>query len=351
MTSICESGDLIDDQSVQMEDVSIPTHLTDEQKCAKLKGFEKEVHIFTARMEYVQDMHKIEKNDDTPNKETMEKLSSELQSVEKKIKPPKLTNLTAKSDKNNKESEFTLPQKTVKPVSVENNKILVPTNNSFAVLNAANNDAEDVPPFANKVKPINMKMHDKYSQILQELHRTHPTATNSYYNGYIKIQPGTSDHHREITTYLTAQKAEYFVNDPVANRPLKLVIKRLPASTKVEDIKTDLVAKGINIDKVAQLKKFADKTPLPIYMIEPRKGKGKSPNDNRKRNEIASAQIKPGLSFAQAVNPIPQHQMTARGNDTSAPSIPTPKINDNNKEAANTAKPVKNEEFGILHTQ
>ncbi|GFR12537.1 uncharacterized protein TNCT_532421 [Trichonephila clavata] len=225
-----------------------------------------------------------------------------------------------------------------------------------------------------------MKMHDKYNQILQELLRTHPTATNSYYNGYIKIQAETLDHHREITTYLTAQKVEYFVNDPVANKPLKLVIKGLPASTKVEDIKSDLIAKGINIDKVAQLKKFADKTPLPIYMIEvvrdenvddifgirsclymqikidpfrkgsrPRKGKGKSPNDNRKRNEIASAQIKPGLSFAQAVNPIPQHQMAARGNDTSASSIPTPKNNDSNKEAANTANPNNNEEFGILH--
>ncbi|GFQ96484.1 RNA-directed DNA polymerase from mobile element jockey [Trichonephila clavata] len=113
-----------------------------------------------------------------------------------------------------------------------------------------------------------MKMNDKYNQILQELHRTHPTATNSYYNVYIKIRAETPDHHREITTYLTAQKVEYFVNDPVANRPLKLVIKGLPASTKVEDIKSDLIAKGINVDKVSQLKKFSDKSPLPINMIE-----------------------------------------------------------------------------------
>ncbi|GFQ96204.1 uncharacterized protein TNCT_211661 [Trichonephila clavata] len=306
MTSNCEPVTMVDDQSVQMEDVSIPTHLSDEEKCAKLKCFEKEVNIFTARMDYVQDMLKIEKIDDTPNKETMEQLSSELQNLERKVKflegkvieflpcpvalckynynfrnsknakrntdpilrPAKLTNLTAKTDKNNKDNEFTLPKKTVKPISVENNKIPVTTTNSFAVLNTVNNDAEDVPPVANKIKPINMKMNDKYNQILQELHRTHPTAINSYYNGYIRIQAETSDHHREIKTYLTAQKVEYFVNDPVANRPLKLAIKGLPASTKVEDIKSDLIAKGINIDKVAQLKKFADKTPLPIYMIE-----------------------------------------------------------------------------------
>ncbi|GFQ96488.1 hypothetical protein TNCT_256281 [Trichonephila clavata] len=137
MTSICEPGNLIDDQSVQMEDVSIPTQLSDEQKCAKLKGFEKEVNIFTARMDYIQDMLRIEKIDDNTNKETMEQLSSELQNLERKVKslegkvteflpclvalckhnynfknsknakrhadpilrPAKLTNLTSKSDK------------------------------------------------------------------------------------------------------------------------------------------------------------------------------------------------------------------------------------------------------------
>ncbi|GFR11047.1 hypothetical protein TNCT_556801 [Trichonephila clavata] len=85
------------------------------------------------------------------------------------------------------------------------------------------------------------------------------------------------------------------------------------------------------------------------FSLSPVRAKENPQTTIGKRNEIASAQIKPGLSFAQAVNPIPQHQMAARGNDTSAPSIPTPKNNDNNKEAANTAKPINNEEFGILH--
>ncbi|GFQ93422.1 hypothetical protein TNCT_641471 [Trichonephila clavata] len=97
-------------------------------------------------------------------------------------------------------------------------------------------------------------------------------------------------------------------------------------------------------------------TPQHINHEEALRGSGKLGQENkvpgRKRNEIASAQIKPGLSFAQAVQPIPQHQMATPGNDTSAPSITTPKINTkaniNNKEAANTAKPVVNEEFGIL---
>ncbi|GFR19568.1 hypothetical protein TNCT_212641 [Trichonephila clavata] len=110
-----------------------PPPITDEQKCAKLKGFEKEVQIFSARKEYVADMLRIEKIDDSPNKATMEQLESELQNLERKVnflegkvteflpcpvalrkhnykfqttkrhadpilRPAKLTNLTAKND-------------------------------------------------------------------------------------------------------------------------------------------------------------------------------------------------------------------------------------------------------------
>ncbi|GFR15630.1 hypothetical protein TNCT_542281 [Trichonephila clavata] len=99
-----------------------------------------------------------ERNDDTPNTETMQKLSEELEGLDRKIKflegkvaeflpcpvalckhnykfkssnkngkrhaepilrPPKLTNLNFKTDK---ESEFTLPKKTAKPVPVESTK-------------------------------------------------------------------------------------------------------------------------------------------------------------------------------------------------------------------------------------
>ncbi|GFS45823.1 uncharacterized protein TNIN_227451 [Trichonephila inaurata madagascariensis] len=110
------------------------------------------------------------------------------------------------------------------------------TSNSFAVLKAANEDAEDVTPPPYKIKPIFMRLTPNYNLILQEINRTHPTAKNTHTKGYFKIEEETEDHHRKITNYLTQQKIEYYVIEPPANRPLKLVIKGLPDDLDPEDI-------------------------------------------------------------------------------------------------------------------
>ncbi|GFW42985.1 RNA-directed DNA polymerase from mobile element jockey [Trichonephila clavipes] len=262
-----------------------------------------------------------------------------------------------------------------------------------------------------------MKLFPEYNLILQEIHRTHPTATNTHIGGYIKIQAESSDHHREITQFLTDKGCQYYVTDPPANRPLKLVIKGLLATTEPEEIKKDLIDQGIKIEKIAQLRQFKTKSPLPIFMIEitrdenvddifkirsclymqvkfdpfrknsrptqcyncnffhhasqncsmktrclkcggghrtgqceikekiinptcincnaqghmasstecslfpkPRKGKGQSQKENKKRNENTqenSAFITPGLSFAQVTSGQNSQQRAARGSDSS----------------------------------
>ncbi|GFU86367.1 uncharacterized protein TNCV_246551 [Trichonephila clavipes] len=113
-----------------------------------------------------------------------------------------------------------------------------------------------------------MKLFPEYNLILQDIHRTHPTATNTHVGGWIKIQAESSDHHREITSFLSDKKCQYYVTDPPANRPLKVVIKGLLATTDPEDIKKDLIEQGINIVKIAQLRQFKTKSPFPIFMIE-----------------------------------------------------------------------------------
>ncbi|GFU62487.1 RNA-directed DNA polymerase from mobile element jockey [Trichonephila clavipes] len=57
---------------------------------------------------------------------------------------------------------------------------------------------------------------------------------------YIKVQPGSIDDHRDITALLEARKAEHYVIDRLANRPIKVVIKGLPVDTDVADIEANL---------------------------------------------------------------------------------------------------------------
>ncbi|GFX52815.1 hypothetical protein TNCV_3720051 [Trichonephila clavipes] len=72
------------------------------------------------------------------------KIKAIKRSADPIIRPAKFT---AKANKNlnnkNVEKDFVFPKKTVKNVVQEKNEQLK-TNNSFAALNAANNDAEDV---------------------------------------------------------------------------------------------------------------------------------------------------------------------------------------------------------------
>ncbi|GFY78590.1 uncharacterized protein TNIN_248981 [Trichonephila inaurata madagascariensis] len=291
----------VDDQCVNMEDNDPPTpKVTDEQHCLHLQGLDKEVSIFAARKEYINQMLEIESSSPSPTLETTKKLEEELSILEAKIKtlegkmneflpcpinkckhnnkikavkrpaepvirPAKFT---AKANKNNLECmDFVFPKKTVKNIGQEKNE-QIKVNNSYAALNAANEDAEDVTQPIFKIKPIFMRLTPNYNLILQEINRTHPTAKNTHTKGFFKIEAETEDHHREITKYLTERKIEYYVIEPPASRALKLVIKGLPEDVDPEDIKIDLISKGIKIEKVAQLKKFATKAKLPIFMIE-----------------------------------------------------------------------------------
>ncbi|GFT12444.1 hypothetical protein TNCV_4336141 [Trichonephila clavipes] len=147
-----------------MEDINPPPPLTDEQRCLNLHCLDKEVHIFTARKDSINEMLEIEKNILSATPETTRKLEEELKNLDAKIKT---------------------------------------------------------------------------------------------------LEVETEDHHRKIPTYLTQQKMEYYVTKPPANRPLKLVIKGLPTDVDPEDIKNDLISKGIKIEKVTQLKKIRYKSLTP----------------------------------------------------------------------------------------
>ncbi|GFT54483.1 uncharacterized protein TNCV_3759031 [Trichonephila clavipes] len=117
------------------------------------------------------------------------------------LRPSKLT---AKINENKLDVEvFKIPRKTAKSNTVpkENIKINLKINLQPSTLQMMTSRMSPLlPP---KVKPVMMKLFPEYNLILQEIHRTHPTATNTHIGGYIKIQAESSDHHREITHSLT----------------------------------------------------------------------------------------------------------------------------------------------------
>ncbi|GFY77985.1 nucleic-acid-binding protein from transposon X-element [Trichonephila inaurata madagascariensis] len=126
------------------------------------------------------------------------------------------------------------------------------------------------PPFI-QAKPIMLRIVKNYNLTVQEINRKFPATVNKMTGNYIKVQPGSIEDHRDITAMLEERKAEHYVIEPLANRPIKVVIKRLPNLTDVADTEADLVKKGFAIEEVAQLRKFSTKAPLLIFMVEIRR--------------------------------------------------------------------------------
>ncbi|GFR28659.1 hypothetical protein TNCT_180871 [Trichonephila clavata] len=65
--------------------VSLPL-LTDEERCAKITGFEKQPRIFDSRKDYVVSMLEIEKKISSSTPETRTQLENEMKSLDEKIK-------------------------------------------------------------------------------------------------------------------------------------------------------------------------------------------------------------------------------------------------------------------------
>ncbi|GFQ85463.1 hypothetical protein TNCT_166051 [Trichonephila clavata] len=84
MTSL-DSGAQVDDQSVKMEDVSVPI-LTDEDKCTKLTSLEKQCRILSARRDYVAEMIEIENAIPSNTSEMTQQLEEEVANLDEKIK-------------------------------------------------------------------------------------------------------------------------------------------------------------------------------------------------------------------------------------------------------------------------
>ncbi|GFR26527.1 uncharacterized protein TNCT_678641 [Trichonephila clavata] len=246
MTSIEEPGSQVGDPSDQCVDMEeIPTsNLTDEKRCSTLSSLETQIQVFDLRRDYVIRLIEIDKLNNSPLPETMPQLVSKKKNLEDKIqylegkthellhcpiancrhhirykavkrpaepiiRPSTLEASISKKSKT-KNNVFSYPKKPAKSVPVEIEINQLKTKNSFAALNTAETDAEDVTPIPSKIKAIMMRMSASYNLILQELHRTYPTAVNTHINGFIKIAAETEDDHRAITSFLTTKNMQYY---------------------------------------------------------------------------------------------------------------------------------------------
>ncbi|GFX34160.1 uncharacterized protein TNCV_2071971 [Trichonephila clavipes] len=121
-----------------------------------------------------------------------------------------------------------------------------------------------------------MRIGKNYNLILKEIYESYPNTVNKNIGSYIKIQPASAEDHESIKNLLVVKKADHYVIEHPTK--IKAVIKGLPASTDVADIELELKLKGITVEKIAQLRRLATKSPLPLFMIEIKRSEGAEKN-------------------------------------------------------------------------
>ncbi|GFS54596.1 uncharacterized protein TNCV_2749061 [Trichonephila clavipes] len=169
------------------------------------------------------------------------------------------------SNKRTGQEDFKAPTKFArKCIEIPIEKVICTSSNKFAVLD--NEEIMDVTPPKPRIKPIMLRTNKNYNLILQEIYRTYPETLNKNTGNYIKIQPASEEDHENIKKLLITKKADHYVIEEP--KIIKTVIKGLPASTDDADIESELKDKGIAVEKVTQLRRFATKALLPLFMVE-----------------------------------------------------------------------------------
>ncbi|GFW19574.1 nucleic-acid-binding protein from transposon X-element [Trichonephila clavipes] len=210
------------------------------------------------------------KPDIKPNHKKLKpkKNNDKIQDTEKSTKKP----ISSKNDKDNLKNSnkrsgqevFITPSKFARKVTeIPAEKIDCTSKNKFAVLNVEEAMEVNPPAPTPKIKPLMMRIGKNYNLILQEIYRSYPNTVSKNTGSYIKIQPASAEDHESIKNLLTIKKADHYIIEyPTV---IKAVIRGLPSST---DIESELKLKGFAVEKISQLRSFATKSPLPLFMIQ-----------------------------------------------------------------------------------
>ncbi|GIY12034.1 hypothetical protein CDAR_449601 [Caerostris darwini] len=76
-----------------------------------------------------------------------------------------------------------------------------------------------------KPPPIMLTLLVNCTLALQEIYRKFPGIEKTLTKGYIKMFPTDKETYRKIINVLAASKCEYYVNKPLKERPLKVILK------------------------------------------------------------------------------------------------------------------------------
>lgn len=105
-----------------------------------------------------------------------------------------------------------------------------------------------------KIPPIFLPTSN-YQEVTKDLKSiTKNNFTTSSSVDKLKINLTTVDDYRNVTEYYNINKVDYYTYQDPTTRPLSVVIKNVPISLTIDEIKDDLTAKGIFVKCLTRLR-------------------------------------------------------------------------------------------------
>ncbi|GFT31518.1 RNA-directed DNA polymerase from mobile element jockey [Trichonephila clavipes] len=95
-----------------------------------------------------------------------------------------------------------------------------------------------------------------------------PTLISKLTGKFLRITVQSDDEFRKFSQFLRHEGVEYKLFMLKSYRPLKLLIRRLPISPKVEEIRVEIKREGFQIHKISRLQKLKMKALTPLIYLQ-----------------------------------------------------------------------------------
>ncbi|GFX03559.1 nucleic-acid-binding protein from transposon X-element [Trichonephila clavipes] len=106
------------------------------------------------------------------------------------------------------------------------------------------------------------------SEIEDAARQLAPTLISKLTGKFLRITVQSDDEYRKLAQFLRHEGVEYKSFMLKSDRPLELLIRGLPTSTKVEEIHVEIERERFQIHKISRLQKFKTKAPMPLIYLQ-----------------------------------------------------------------------------------
>ncbi|GFU65354.1 hypothetical protein TNCV_2836641 [Trichonephila clavipes] len=115
--------------------------------------------------------------------------------------------------------------------------------------------------------PVMLFITKHYREQLKTLTMIFPNLRTKTTEEFLKLYTNNHEEYHSLKETIKQLHYQFYVITAKNDGPIKVVIKDLPKSTHVDEIKSDLEEQGFEPERVVQLIGRKTKNPLPVYMI------------------------------------------------------------------------------------